>query len=107
MSTLHDVKDINRGAQRLYDICKAFLDTAVLLSTADRASPSIRERQDGTLVFKPPVDGFGQLDAAQFAWDEDMSNLEMTDDEVSALLGSLLGTQRPVTDMLEMYSMPQ
>jgi hypothetical protein len=105
--TLHDLRDISQGARRLYSICKALLDTVEVLSKSQQSVFNIHERDDGSLVFSSNTAQEAYLGHPDFVWPEDMSDLNVSEIDMSNLFNNWLGANRPVTDILDNTSFDQ
>ncbi|OJJ50225.1 hypothetical protein ASPZODRAFT_58444 [Penicilliopsis zonata CBS 506.65] len=104
VSSLELCKNLSQGSARLYEICKAFLNTARVLIESRQTLMGFEQHDDGSL-FVPATGVKGQSNALavpDVSWPDDMSEFNMNSADISVFLNDFLSTNRPVMDMLNM-----
>lgn len=110
VSTLDQAKHISEGAQRLYDVCKAFSDAAEVLINSRQTVTGMQQHDDGSLVFPAVTDPQVPLatqDLAWPVWPDAAQHIDASNMDMSMFLGNWLGANRPVMDMLNLDSADQ
>ncbi|KAF9641547.1 putative c6 transcription factor protein [Lasiodiplodia theobromae] len=111
VGTLDQAKHISEGAQRLYDVCKAFADAAEVLIKSRQTLTGMQQHDDGSLVFPAVTDPHPPTMSAQDfawpAWPDATHGLDVNNMDMSMFLGNWLGANRPVMDMLNLDSTDQ
>lgn len=102
VGSLELVKDLSRGSQHLYEICKAFLTTADALINSQRTLNGLEHHADGSLVLPFMADGQTQITFPDISWTEDRYDFNMDSADISVFLNDFLGTNRPGTDILRL-----
>ncbi|KAF2136053.1 uncharacterized protein K452DRAFT_148698 [Aplosporella prunicola CBS 121167] len=102
VNALNQLKEVNSGVRRLFDVCKAFLNTAEVISRSQKKVDGVHRQDDGSLVLSP-FSGEA-IATGDLAWPGGMADFDMSGMDISAFLGNWLGTNRPVTDMLNLDS---
>ncbi|QSS49462.1 C6 transcription factor [Histoplasma capsulatum var. duboisii H88] len=102
VGSLELVKDLSRGSQHLYEICKAFLTIADALINSQRTLNGLEHHADGSLVLPFMADGQTQITFPDISWTEDMYDFNMDSADISGFLNDFLGTNRPGTDILRL-----
>ncbi|PGH36814.1 hypothetical protein GX50_00271 [[Emmonsia] crescens] len=102
VGSLELVKDLSRGSQHLYEICKAFLTIAHALIDSQQTLNGLEHHDDGSLVLPFMTDGQTQITFPDIPWPEDMNDFNMDSADISIFLNDFLGTNRPGTDMLSL-----
>ncbi|KAL2359088.1 hypothetical protein RJZ56_008078 [Blastomyces dermatitidis] len=102
VGSLELVKDLSRGSQHLYEICKAFLTIAQSLIDSQLTLNGLEHQDDGSLVLPFMTDGQTQITFPDIPWPEDMHDFNMDSADISVFLNDFLGTNRPGTDMLSL-----
>ncbi|EDN03839.1 conserved hypothetical protein [Histoplasma mississippiense (nom. inval.)] len=77
VGSLELVKDLSRGSQHLYEICKAFLTTADALINSQRTLNGLEHHADGSLVLPFMADGQTQITFPDISWTEDMPGTDI------------------------------
>ncbi|GME53107.1 C6 transcription factor [Neofusicoccum parvum] len=110
VSTLDQAKHISEGAQRLYEVCKAFSDAAEVLINSRQTVTGMQQHDDGSLVFPAVTDPQVPLatqDLAWPVWPDAAQHIDASNMDMSMFLGNWLGANRPVMDMLNLDSADQ
>ncbi|KAK2800055.1 hypothetical protein FQN51_006294 [Onygenales sp. PD_10] len=102
VGSLELVKDLSRGSNHLYEICRAFLTIAQALIGSRQTLSGLEHHDDGSLVLPFVTDGQTQIALPDIAWPEGMHDFNMDSADVSLFLNDFLGTNRPGTDMLNL-----
>ncbi|OJD36814.1 c6 transcription factor [Diplodia corticola] len=103
--TLDQAKHVSEGAQRLYDVCKAFTDAAEILINSGQKVTGMQQHDDGSLVFPAVTDPHPPMSAQDLmwpTWPTPMHGLDPGSIDMSMFLGNWLGANRPVMDMLNL-----
>ncbi|KAG8630318.1 hypothetical protein KVT40_001937 [Elsinoe batatas] len=99
---LDTVKHVSKGSRRIYNVSKAFYDTAEALVQTQQAVQGLRQHDDGSLMFTEGLNTPSQptTTAANWAaWSEAFPAVDSKSD-MSMFLGNWLGDGRSVFDML-------
>ncbi|KAH7010958.1 fungal-specific transcription factor domain-containing protein [Macrophomina phaseolina] len=110
VGTLDQAKHISEGAQRLYDVCKAFVDAAEVLINSRQTVTGMQQHDDGSLVFPAVTDPHVPMSMQDFSrptWADPAQNLDASNIDMSMFLGNWLGANRPVMDMLNLDPLEQ
>ncbi|PGH27803.1 hypothetical protein AJ80_00591 [Polytolypa hystricis UAMH7299] len=101
VSSLKLIKGLSHGSSRLYEICKAFLNTAQVLLDSRQTLTGLEQVDDGSLILMPSaVNGQTNIALPDMTWPEEMQeDFNMTSADVSVILNDFLGSNRPVMDM--------
>ncbi|OAX81844.1 hypothetical protein ACJ72_03809 [Emergomyces africanus] len=102
VGSLELVKNLSRGSQHLYEICKAFLTIAHALIDSQQTLSGLERHDDGSLVLPFMTDGQTQITFPDIPWPEDMHDFNIDSADISGFLNDFLGTNRPGTDMLSL-----
>lgn len=92
------LKHLNRGAQRLHDVCRAFLTVAEALINSKHSLNGVQCFEDGSLMLPPMSDVSTGFVLPQ---DPDAEGAAGADFDISMILNDWIGTNRPVGDILE------
>ncbi|PNS15187.1 hypothetical protein CAC42_8188 [Sphaceloma murrayae] len=99
---LDSVKDVSKGSRRIYNVSKAFYDTAEVLVQSQQAVRGFEQHDDGSLMIAEGLAGnisAPVTDANWAAWSVPFATVDRNAD-MSMFLGNWLGDGRPVFDML-------
>jgi hypothetical protein len=102
VGSLEIVKDVSRGATRLFKICKAFLQAAEALFASGRPVNGLHHHENGTLIL--PTTSIDQVgDGANgFSFPDPSVDFGLSNADMPLFLCNWLGTDKPVMDMLNL-----
>ncbi|KAL1957349.1 hypothetical protein VTO42DRAFT_6138 [Malbranchea cinnamomea] len=119
--SLEPIRSLSQGSSRLYEICKAFLNTAQVLIDSRQTLTGLEQIDDGSLIM--PLNSSSPSSSAvavpvaetqtdgtaaranlvalpEVTWPEDMmQEVSMSSADISGFLNEFLGASRPVGDM--------
>lgn len=101
------MRHLSQGSSRLYEICKAFLNTAQALIDSRQTLTGLEQIDDGSLIMMPGSSGSGGdnrrmsgIVLPDVSWPEDMGqDFNVSSADIEGFLNEFLGAGRPVGDM--------
>lgn len=106
VAMLHRFKDISKGAERLYNVCNAFGETAKVLVQSQHSLSGIQQHDDGSLMFTDAMAHPAPTNADWNAWSQMFPAVDSNAD-MSMFLNNWLSDGRPVLDMLGLNDFEQ